>query len=158
MQYFLVRQHLSTHQWFKSLFRHLNYTWLHCFLQINVQPHLLEWFHINYWTDALQEKFGSGANVHREPSPTHMLRHTYRHLSSHHYSNTSSCTAAQSLSVGFKAGFSFDDCQNIKWIMQCGRVGVVRSAFQSQHLTGFYPLSCKCDTCLIWHSQFSDPT
>lgn len=43
---------------------------------------------------------------------SHVEKH--KHLFSHQYSNTTSCTAAQSLIVDFKAHFGINYCENMK--------------------------------------------
>lgn len=109
------------------------------------QTHLLRLFHINPWTDMVQ--------VFMFATDTHTQTHTCRAIT------ILTLPAAQLRRVSVSAStltLASSYCENIKWIMQCGRGGALRSAFQSQ--TVCCPLPCKSDTCLIWHPQFTDPT
>lgn len=106
-------------------------------------------------------KIFSGSGVHvfdRHIRNTHVPTCTDSHTCLAVTTPTLPAAQLCSLSVGFKAHCSIGDCQNMMWTMRCGRGGAPRSAFQSRHLTGFYPLPCKSDTCLIWRPQLPDPT
>lgn len=135
-----------------------SYIWLNRLLKINVSYTGWSYF-ISVteliWYSTWKLWFWCSCVV-LKTSKAHIGSHvqTHKGLSSNYCSNTSSCIESQCQIQGF----SIDHCQNIKWIIQCGSGGAVRSALQSQHLTGFYSLPCKSDTCLICYPQLKDPT
>lgn len=115
------------------------------------QPHLLQLSHFNYCTDMLHGSYGSGVHFvcHVKQKHTQMLTCTDTDTNTCRAITILMLPAAQLHRVSVLASRLSIKRQNIERIMQCGWGGAVRSAFQSQHLTGFCLLPCTFDTCLI---------